>query len=334
MKENSKEIYNKIRYSLKHFDKSQKMLKKDELFKLYDSAINTPPIKKSLNYKVNSFNYNSNSMSMTNHCKNKNLIDSIINYKVNSYRKGLYNHYNEIKPMMQNQKEEKIPQKIDSGVNKTFITNANIKSRNNKNSENEKEDNQEDKKEEKDTSMGKSLNDILIKNINDEMINKGILVQRSVSSKHNNKSANLLGNNNFNNYEMHMKYFDQKMKKEFYNYIYEYELAQKKTLRSVSQKLADRRDKIFKKIPIYIKGYKKDPLDIFHQRNVFDLDYQRYYSKPCVNIDEILHNQNKTGEYKFKKRKTPFYCFYRTVKNPKLKKFNPASNHIRIECNW
>lgn len=330
MKENSKEIYNKIRYSLKHFDKNKKMLKNDELFKLYDSAINTPPIKKSLNYKVASFNYNSNSMSMINHGKNKNLIDSIINYKINSYRKGLYNHYNEIKPIKQSQNEENIPTKVDAGVNKTFITNTNMKSLNNKKSEIEKEDNQTDK----DTSLGKSLNDILIKNINDEMISKGILIQRPVSSKQNNKSGNLLGNNNYNNYEMHMKYFDQKMKKEFYNFIYEYELAQKKTLRSVSQKLADRRDKIFKKIPKYIKGYKKDPLDIFHQRNVFDLDYQRYYSKPCVNIEEILHNQNKTGEYKFKKRKTPFYWFYRTVKSPKLKKFKDSSNHIRIKCNW
>lgn len=330
MKENCKEIYNKIRYSLKHFDKNKKMLKNDELFKLYDSAINTPPIKKSLNYKVNSFNYNSNSMSTMNHGKNKNFIDSIINYKVNSYRKGLFSHYNEIKPIKQSQKEENIPTKIDAGVNNTFITNTNMKSRNNKKSEIEKEDNQTDK----DTSLGKSLNDILIKNINDEMISKGILFHRPVSSKQNNKSGNLLGNNNYNNYEMHMKYFGQKMKKEFYNFMYEYELAQKKTLRDVSQKLADRRDKIFKKIPIYIKGYKKDPLDIFHQRNVFDLDYQRYYSKPCVNIEEILHNQNKTGEYKFKKRKTPFYWFYRTVKNPKLKKFTKTKNNIRIKYNW
>jgi hypothetical protein len=269
-------------------------------------------------------------MLMNNHGKNKNLIDSYINYKVNSYRKGLYSHYNEIKPMKQSQNEENIPSKIDTGVNKTFITNTNMKSRNKNNTESEKEDNQA----EKDTSLGKSLNEILIKNINDEMINKGILIQRSVSSKQNNKNGNLLGNNNYNNYEMHMKYFDQKMKKEFFNYLYEYELAQKKSLRSVSQKLADRRDKIFKKIPIYIKGYRKDPLDIFHQRNVFDLDYQRYYSKPCVNIEEILHNQNKTGEYKFKKRKTPFYWFYRTVKNPKLKKFTQAKDHIRIKCNW
>ena len=131
-----------------------------------------------------------------------------------------------------------------------------------------------------------------------------------------------------------MKYFGQKMKKEFYNYLYAYDLAQKKTLRNVSPKLANRRDKIFKKIPIYIKGYKKDPLDIFHQRNIFDLEYQRYYSKPCVNIEEILHNQNKTGENKFKKRKTPFYWLYRTVKNPKLKKLTQQRNHIRVKCDW
>ena len=226
MEENSKEIYNKIRYSLKHFDKNKRMLKNDELFKLYDSAINTSPIKKSLNYKVNTFNFKSNSMLMNNHGKNKNLIDSYINYKVNSYRKGLYSHYNEIKPMKQSQNEENIPSKIDTGVNKTFITNTNMKSGKKNNTDSEKEENQTDK----DTSMGKSLNEILIKNINDEMINKGILIQRSVSSKQNNKSGNLLGNNNYNNYEMHMKYFDQKMKKEFFNYLYEYELAQKKTL--------------------------------------------------------------------------------------------------------
>ena len=149
MKENSKEIYNKIRCSLKHFDTNKRMLTSNELFKLYDSAINTPPIKKSLNYKVNSFSHNSNSMSMTNRGKNKNLIDNIINYKINNYRSGLYIHYNEIKPK-QNQNEENIPQKINIGANKTFITSTNSKPLINKDSEKEKV-NQIDK----DTSLGK-----------------------------------------------------------------------------------------------------------------------------------------------------------------------------------
>ena len=40
-----------------------------------------------------------------------------------------------------------------------------------------------------------------------------------------------------------------------------------------------------------------------------------------VNIDDLLHYQNKTGDNNFKKKKTPFYFYLRTVNNPFDKKY-------------
>ena len=208
---------------------------------------------------------------------------------------------------------------------KTFLTSTYIQTNQPKSLEKEKV-----------KHLGKSINDILIRNINDEMINKGILIQRPVSEKKNFNNKSYI-KSNYNNYETHMEIFEQKMKKEFNDYLKEYKLAQKKSLKSVSKKISDKKDEIIKCIPIYIKGFKKNPIDIFHSRKVFDLEYQKYYRKPSVNIEEILHYQNKNGSYNFKKGKIPFYYFLRTVNNPyekkSLSKKRPKSGKIQIKFN-
>ena len=166
------------------------------------------------------------------------------------------------------------------------------------------------------------------------MINKGILIQMPVSEKKN-LNAKKHFKINYNNYETHMEIFEQKMKKEFNDYLKEYKLAQKKSLKSVSKKIADKKEEMTKCIPLYIKGFKKNPIDIFHSRKIFDLDYQKYYRKPSVNIEEILHYQNKNGSNNFKKGKIPFYYFLRTVNNPydkkSLSRKRPKSGKIQIE---
>lgn len=311
MLENNEKLYNKVRYSLTNLEKNTKILKHEELFKLYDSVINNKSIKSSLNYNINGNFTKSNT-------KKNNLIDDFIKDEIDYVRMNLFNQpkfYRSIKS------EENIKKNFDKNKNyesKTFITSPSSKI-----TRGPKKINsyilKENDKNSKD-SFGKSLNDVLIQNINDEMVNKGILFQRPFSSTKSHRSELVKRNNNFNNYDMHMNIFDQKMIKEFRNYKYGYELSQKKKLRNFSSKIADKKDKIIKSIPVYIKGYKKDTIDIFHSRNIFDLEYQNIYKKSIINVDEILHNQNRTGEYNFKKRKTPFYYLYRTVNNPAYKK--------------
>lgn len=313
MKDNNKGLYNRVRYSLIHIDNNNGNLNHDQLFTLYDSVINNQPKKKNSIFKIN---YNINNNYSINDYKEKNLISQIVKDKVNLNKYHLFNH--------NNNKHTKPNNFINNKDYKTFITNTQMKGNITKSKENKKV-----------IHVGKSLNDILIKNINDEMINKGILIQRSFSSRKFNKSDRNIRNQNYNNYETHMELFDQKLKKEFVNYIKEYKLADKKTLRSVSKKIADKKEKITKNIPIYIKGFRKNPIDIFHSRKIFDLEYQKLYNKPCVNIEEILHYQNKNGTNDFKKGKIPFYYFLRTVNNPydKKKKIikRPKSGKIFIE---
>ena len=211
---------------------------------------------------------------------------------------------------------------------KTFITNTNtfIQTSKRRNTENEKAIN-----------SGKSINDILIKNINDEMINKGILVQRPFTTRKSYKNRKIK-RKNFNNWENHLEIFERKIKKVFRDYLKEYKLAQKKSLRSISKKISDKKEEMTRSIPIYIKGFKKDPINIFHSRKIFDLEYEKKYNKPEINIEEILHYQNKNGNYNFRQGKIPFYYFLRTVNNPydkkkRLLKKRPKSENIYIEFN-
>ena len=324
MLENNEKLYNKVRYSLTNLEKNIQIINHEELFKLYDSVINNKPVKSSINYNVN------DNLSKTNSKKN-NLIDNFIKDEIDYVRMNLFNRNKQPKYYRSIKSEENIIKKFDKNKkyeSKTFITNPNVKmirgpKRINSYILKENDKNSKD-------SFGKSLNDVLIQNINDEMVNKGILLQRPFSSTKSNRSEFVKRNNNFNNYDIHMNIFDQKMIKEFRNYKFGYELSQKKKLRDFSSKIADKKDKIIKNIPIYIKGYKKDTIDIFHSRNIFDLEYNNIYKKSIINVDEILHNQNRTGEYNFKKRKTPFYYLYRTVNNPAHKKIDKKKKKKEI----
>jgi hypothetical protein len=324
MEVNKKELYNKVSNSLINLDRSHNYLKYDQLFTLYDSVINNQPNKKSNNFKINN---SLNSLTSKHNLSKQNLISQIINDKINDKRINLFHKSTKFKPKNVIKPKEKTSNNFKYNLNKnkikTFLTSTYIQTNQPKSPEKDKV-----------IHLGKSINDILIKNINDEMINKGILIQMPVSEKKNfNEKRNI--KNNYNNYEKHMEIFEQKMKREFNDYLKEYKLAQKKSLKSVSKKIADKKEEMTKCIPIYIKGFKKNPIDIFHSRKIFDLEYTKYYRKPDVNIEEILHYQNKNGSNNFKKGKIPFYYFLRTVKNPYEKKSvskkRPKSGKIQIE---
>ena len=335
MVENSKIVYNKVCYSLKNLEENNKIIKYDELFKLYDSVVNSHSPRKSNNFKITS---NADSVSPINNSQKNNLIDNIIKDKIIIYKNNLFNKSNKPKNNNLNKNEKNIiikknDKNINNHDNNTFLTNTNIKISKKKFIEKETSTH----KSNEIIPFGKSLNDILIKNINDENINKGILIQRPTSTKNIYKPQKLIKNSNYNNYQNHMEIFKQTMKKEFGNYLTEYELAHKKKLRSFSKKVADKKEKVIKALPIYIKGYKKNPIDIFHSRKIFDLEYQKFYSRPCINIEEVLQYQNSTGDYNFKEGKIPYYYFLRSVENPfnkrKLFKKRPKSGNIYITFN-
>jgi hypothetical protein len=324
MKEYNKNLFNKVNNSLNLLNKNHKIANYEQLFSLYDSVVNNQP-----NKKKYYFNYNIDNNIINNDYKGNNFISQIIKDKINERKLYLFNHNNDMTKSYNKDQNNINSNNINLAKSqnyKTFITSDYIQSN--------KVNNEEEQKNI--IHVGKSLNDILIKNINDEMINKGILIQRPFSKKKKCVTQQNSKNKNFNNYQMHMDLFSDKMKKEFNNYLKEYKLSQKKTLRSVSKEIADKKAKMTKIIPIYIKGFKKDLIDIFHSRKILDLEYQKLYSKPCVNIEEILHYQNKNGNNEFKKGKIPFYWFLRTVNNPyskktKIKQQRPHSGNIFIK---
>lgn len=325
MKVNNTDLYNKVRNSLINLNKSQQNLKYEQLFTLYDSVINNQPNKKNGGLKIN---YNINSLTSNHNLRTQNLISQIINEKINDKRNNLFHKSTNYRPKNIIKTKEKLSNSFkyninNKKINKTFLTSTYIQTNQPKSP-----------KKEKVIHVGKSINDILIKNINDEMINKGILVQIPVLEKKNfNEKRNT--KSNYNNYETHMEIFEQRMKKEFNNYLKEYKLAQKKSLKSVSKKISDKKEEMTKSIPIYIKGFKKNPIDIFHSRKIFDLEYTKFYRKPSVNIEEILHYQNKNGRTNCKRGKIPFYYFLRTVNNPydkkSLSRKRSKSGKIQIE---
>ena len=81
-----------------------------------------------------------------------------------------------------------------------------------------------------------------------------------------------------------------------------------------------RRQEMKNKIPLYIKGYKKKDLDIFYTRNVCDLDYQRYYNKNQLNLNEILENHNKYNRKDYLSGSVPFFLLTKSVFKPMFRK--------------
>ena len=313
----------KLNYALKNFkisDENNPYNK--ELISLFRSAIFQ---------KEKNPNMNLNLMKDLLECeenknKEKNLIDKIINEKIditrknlnkdlNSYSYNLYNHKDDyarnINSFDNNNK------KVDKG---TFITKINIIGKKGV-----------FKEEEKKNRLGKSLNDNFIKNIKDEMVNKGMLIPKPRSSQKRLKLERP-SSNNFNNFDFHMKIFKARILKEFKKQIKDYESSQIKLLKNISEELAYKKELTTKQIPIYIKGFKTNEKDVFHSRKLFDVQYQNRYRKPSINLEELIQNHNQYSTYKFKKGKIPFYYFLRTVNNPyqNLKVAKRSSNCGKI----
>ena len=192
------------------------------------------------------------------------------------------------------------------------------------------------KEKDKNKSLVKSVNNNLINSIKNEMIKKGMIINKPLSSK---KGFELeqIPYNNYNNFDFHMKIFKKRILNDFKHQIKEYESSKKKHLKNLSEEIAVKKELMTKQIPIYIKAFKKNGKDLFHSRKLYDMQYQSRYRKPSINLDVVIQNHNQYSTFKFKKGKIPFYHFLRTINNPyqnlKVAKKRPNSGNIFIKFN-
>lgn len=174
-------------------------------------------------------------------------------------------------------------------------------------------------------SFGKSLNQILINNINEAIMKKGNII---LKKKRKNFSANLYNNNikNFNNYDIHMKIFDEKLIQMFDDFQKKQKIYKKQRLNYFLPELEERRQKVLSRIPLSIKGYKKNKIDIIYTRNVCDLDYQKYYMKEKINMNDILENHHIYNRKDYLSGKVPFFMLTKSVVKPNIKKSTSQKN--------
>ena len=321
---NDKKIYERIRFIKNYKINDESNPYNKELMSLFSSAKenkekNTNDELKLIKDLLTSEN---------NKKKEKNLLDKFINEKVSinkhTLNRELFSNSNNF-----NNNKENPKTKMHNFDNKyeekgTFITKMNIIGRKSKLRENEKNN-----------CLGKSLNDTLIKNIKVEMIKKGILLEKPLSAQKTFKKEKP-SVSNYNNFDFHMKIFKTRIMKEFKKAIKDYELS-KKNLKNLSEDLAIKKELMTKKIPIYIKGFKKNGKDVFHSRKLYDVQYQKRYQKPSINLEELIQNHNQYSTSKLKKEKMPFYHFLRTVNNPfqnlKVSQKRNHSGQIILEFN-
>ena len=168
-------------------------------------------------------------------------------------------------------------------------------------------------------SFGKSLNDVLINNINEAIMKKGSIIQK-IKRKNYSSIVYRSGYSNFNDYDLHRKIFDLKLVEIYEDYQKKQSEYRKQRIEELMPSLEIRRQEMKNKIPLYIKGYKKKDLDIFYTRNVCDLDYQRYYNKNQLNLNEILENHNKYNRKDYLSGSVPFFLLTKSVFKPMFRK--------------
>ncbi len=168
-------------------------------------------------------------------------------------------------------------------------------------------------------SFGASLNQILINNIQNAIVKKGIIIDKikrknlsSIIYKSRYSDKNLI--------EMHKKIFDKKLIELYQDYEKRMGYYRKQRIAKLMPTFEEIRRENELKIPIYIKGYNKKNLDIFYTRNVCDLDYQNYYNRDQINLNDILQNHNKYNRKDYLSGNVPFFMLTKSVFKPKFRK--------------
>ena len=175
-------------------------------------------------------------------------------------------------------------------------------------------------------SFGKSLNQILINTINEAIMKNGNIIKKK---KRKNFSAIIYNKDkykNFNNYDLHSTIFDDKLIEIFEDYQKKQKLYKKQRLNHLLPDLEEKGKKIISRIPLSIKAYKKNDIDIFYTRNICDLDYQKYYMKEKINMNDILENHNIYNRKDYLSAKVPFFMLTKSVVKPICKKSSSQNN--------
>lgn len=179
-------------------------------------------------------------------------------------------------------------------------------------------------------SFGQSMNQILINSINDSVIENGKILPK----KRTIISADIYNEKkNYNSYEMHKKIFDDKLNEMLEDYKQRQKINRQMKLYSLMPNLKEKRRIMNSKIPLSIKGYNKKDIDIFYTRNICDLDYQKYYKKEKINMNEILHNHNKYNRKDYLSAKVPFFMLTKTVVKPVCVKSKSQNNILGNHLN-
>lgn len=174
-------------------------------------------------------------------------------------------------------------------------------------------------------SFGKSLDETLMHNINKAIMKQGIKICQ-IKQKNYSSIIYKSGYSIFNDKDLHKKIFDKKLVEIYEAFQKKMEEYKKQKIEELLPSIEKRRQKMKNNIPLCIKGYRKKDLDIFYTRNVCDLDYQRYYNKNQLNINDILENHNKYNRKEYLSGSVPFFLLTKTVFKPMFRKNNSQKN--------
>ena len=261
-----------------------------------------------LTYKKENVKYNNNDLNNKTYNKQKISFNSPKTNNINTFNKN------------NSKKKYKTP------IHQPFVTSMEFK--NIQTNEEESKINSPKYKSKKNNLVcfGKSLNQILINNINEAIMKNGNIIKKK---KRKNFSANIYNKNkykNFNNYDMHLKIFDDKLIEIYEDYQKKQKLYKKQRLNHLLPDLEERRKKIISRIPLSIKAYKKKDVDIVYTRKICDLDYQKYYMKEKINMNDILENHNIYNRKDYLSAKVPFFMLTKSVVKPICKKSASQNN--------
>ena len=182
----------------------------------------------------------------------------------------------------------------------------------------------------KKVSFGKSLNQILLNNIKTAIRNKGNLIQKLKRKKF----SSIIykpGYSNKNEDDLHKKIFDEQLIEIYEAYQKKQGLYRKQRINKLMPDYEKRKFEMRNDIPIYIKGYNKKKMDIFYTRYVSDLNYQRYYNKSQLNIEDILENHNRNNRKEYISGNIPFFLLTKTLYNPIRYKRSISLNNTPIK---
>ena len=174
-------------------------------------------------------------------------------------------------------------------------------------------------------SFGQSLNETLINNINEAIMKKGSIIQE-IKRKNYSSIVYRSGYSKTNDHDLHKKIFDLKLVEIYEDFQKQQSLYRKQRIEKLMPSLEERRQKIQNKMPLLIKGYNKKNLDIIYTRNICDLDYQRYYNKNQLNLNEILENHNKYNRKDYLSGNIPFFLLTKSVFKPMFRKSGSQEN--------